>query len=119
MTFKLLAPHLHETAIAAKKYFAAEHGATHFQIEAEVDAELSLKPTFFAQLRNGYLLCVEVSEKAFSNSLDTFVVECSSRGFPVKLVVALPSAKGDPEFAAILHRLLASTAAAGAPALRW
>jgi len=94
MTFELLAPHLHQTALAARTYFAKEHGAKNFQIEKVVDAELSLKPTLSAQLSNGCILCVEVSDKAYSNSLDTFVVECSGRCFPAKLFWPWPSAKG-------------------------
>src|SRR4051812_39093953 len=98
MSFQLLAPHLHTTATAAQKYFAEELGAKKIQHEVEVERGLSLRPTLFGRLNNGTYLCVEISEKAYSNTLDTFVVECSTRCFPVKLYVALPSAKSDPDF---------------------
>jgi hypothetical protein len=104
MSFQLLAPHLHATALAAKKYFAAEHGAKGFGHETTVDRYLSLKPTLSAHLSDGCILCVEVSEKAYSNSLDTFVVECSTRCFPVKLYVVVPSARGDPDLASNLRK---------------
>jgi hypothetical protein len=45
-----------------------------------------------------------VSPRAFSNTLDTFVVECSTRGFPAKLYVVVPEAKGDPDFASNLKK---------------
>ena len=102
MSFCLLAPNLHELASAAEKYFGAQHGATHFKHETAIDPDLPLTPTLSAKLSNGCSLCVEVSERAYSPSLDTFVVECSTRGFPVKLYVVLSSAKGDPEFSANL-----------------
>lgn len=104
MSFKLLAPHLHSTAVAAKKYFTKELGAKQFHDETIVDKDLPLTPTLTAHLSNGYFLCVEVNEKAYSNTLDTFVVECSMRCFPVKLYVVLPSAKGDLDFAANLRK---------------
>jgi hypothetical protein len=104
MSFHLLAQHLHPTALAAKKYFAGHHGATGFREEEVVHAELSLKPTLSARLAHGYILCVEVSEKAYSNSLDTFVVECSTGCFPVRLYVVVPSAKEDTEFAGNLKK---------------
>src|ERR1700722_1158084 len=104
MNLQLLAPHLHSTALAARKYFEKEQGAKQFDSERIVDPGLSLKPTLSAKLSDGCILCAEVSEKAYSNSLDTFVLECNSRGFPVKLYVVLPSAKGDPEFASNLRK---------------
>ena len=104
MSFHLLAPHLHATATAAEQYFAEKYGAKNFRHETTVDRDLSLKPTLLAQLNNGCVLCVEVSERAYSNSLDTFVVECNSCCFPVKLYVVVPSAKGDPDFAANLRK---------------
>jgi hypothetical protein len=104
MSFKLLSAHLHTTALEAKKYFTREHGAKSFQHEATINKDLPLTPTLSAHLGDGCILCVEVSEKAYSNSLDTFVVECSTRGFPVKLYVVLPSAKSDQEFAANLRK---------------
>jgi hypothetical protein len=104
MSFQLLAPDLHATAHAAQKYFAAEHGAKGFHHETIVGKNLSLRPTLSAHLSDGCILCVEVSEKAYSNSLDTFVVECSTCSLPVKLYVVLPSSKGDAEFGPNLRK---------------
>lgn len=104
MSFKLLAPYLHPTALAAKKYFSEQHGAKSFCFETQIDKDLPLAPTLSARLSNGCILCIEVSEKAYSNSLDTFVVECSTRSFPVKLYVVLPSAKGDADFVSNLRK---------------
>lgn len=104
MSFKLLADHLHVTAIAAERYFSKEYGAKHFKHELAIDKDLPLTPTLSASLSNGCILCVEVSERGYSNSLDTFVVECSTKSFPVKLYVALPSAKNDTDFAANLKK---------------
>lgn len=104
MSFTLLAAHLHATASVAERYFSAEYGAKHFKHESAVDKNLPLTPTLSATLANGCILCIEVSERGYSNSLDTFVVECSTRSFPVKLYVALPSAKSDSDFAANLRK---------------
>jgi hypothetical protein len=103
MSYKLLAQHLHTTADQAMAFFKRELGAKAFRIEETID-DLPLKPTLHAMLNNGCVLCVEVSESAYSNSLDTFVVECSSQSYPVKLYVAIPSAKGDQDFATNLKK---------------
>ena len=106
MRFSLLAQNLHPTAEAAREYFARNHGAKGFRSESAIDGDINfcLKPTLLAKLNDGGILCIEVSERAYSNSLDTFVVECSARTFPVKLYVVIPSMKGDPEFSANLRK---------------
>lgn len=104
MNFQALAPQLHATAIAARKHFSAEFGAKAFEIEAVVDEQLSLRPTLKAKLANGYILCVEVSDRAWSNSLDTFVLECVQKGFPVKFCVVVPLASADKDFSTNLKK---------------
>ena len=104
MNLHLLASHLHPTAKAAVRYFGKEHGARNFKGEYIIASDLSLKPTLSASLDNGCILCVEVSERVYSNSLDTFVVECTSKSFPAKLYVVVPSLKGDPDLAANLRK---------------
>lgn len=100
MDFNLLAAHLHDTAKNAINYFRKEHGANGVKIECACEASESLKPTFSGRLSNGYILCVEVSERAYSPSLDTFVVDCSVKSYPVKLFVVIPNTQSDQFFAA-------------------
>ncbi len=104
MTFQLLAPDLHATALSARKYFQAKHGAKGFRYEEVISRDLPLKLTLSAKLSDGYMLGVEVSERAYSNSLDTFVVECNAHSFPLKLYVVIPSMKGDPDFTTNLRK---------------
>lgn len=104
MSFQLLASYLHPTAAAAQKYFTAEYGAKRFRHEDEVDKGLPLKPTLCACLSDGCILCVEVSERAYSLSLDTFVTECNTRSFPAKLYIVVPNTKGDPDFGPNLRK---------------
>lgn len=104
MTYQYLAPNLHETADAAKSFLSSRFGATRIAVEAGIAPELSLRPTLHGHLKNKAILCVEVAERAYSNSLDTFVVECSTRNLPIKLTVALPSARADPDFAQNLKK---------------
>lgn len=104
MSFLALAPQLHPTALAAKKYFSEEYGAKNFAIEEAIADQLSLRPTLTGHLSHGYLLCIDVSASAYSNSLDTFVVECVQGGFPIKFYVAIPSAKEDKDFASNLKK---------------
>lgn len=104
MNFQLLAQHLHETANEAKSYFATKHGAKQFKAEVPLAEVTSLRPTLSGQLGDRSLICIEVSESAYSASLDTFVVDCSTKSLPVKLYVAIPDARGDPDFSNNLKR---------------
>lgn len=99
MSFQLLASHLHQTAEEAKAYFTQQHGAKNWQYETALPKIGSLKPTMQAELSGGGILCVEVSERAFSPTLDAFVIECCTKGYPVKLYVALPDTPADRDFA--------------------
>src|SRR6185436_5424729 len=89
MSYFILAETLRDAGDRAKQYFAAEYGATNFFCESEVDPDLSLKPTWRASLRDGYILCVEVSVSPISPTIQEFVSTCAARGLPIKLWVAL------------------------------
>ena len=104
MNFQLLAQHLHETALEAKAYFTTKHGARGFKVEMPLAEAASLRPTLSGHLGDRSIICVEVSESAYSPSLDTFVVECSSKSLPVKFFVAIPDARGDPDFSSNLKK---------------
>ncbi len=99
MSFQLLAPHLHLTADEAKAYFTQEHGAKNWQEETAVPKLTSLRPTLTAELSDGTILCVEVSERALSPTLDAFVIESCTKHYPVKLYVVLPDTRADVDFA--------------------
>ena len=98
MTYLLLGQNLHETADRARRYFAEQYGATHFQCEQEVERALPLKPTWQATLPGKYCLCIEVAETPFSQSLSAFVGGCAQRGLPVKLWVVIPQTAAAPTF---------------------
>jgi hypothetical protein len=98
MSYAFLGQNLHETADRARKYFANAYGATHFKAEAAIDAQLPLKPTWQATLNGGYILCIEVRETPFSQSLYEFVTLCAQQGKPVRLWVAVPHGMAAPTF---------------------
>ncbi len=98
MSYSFLGQNLHETADRARKYFANTYGATHFKCEVAIDAQLPLKPTWQATLSGGYILCIEVRESPFSQSLYEFVTLCAQQGKPVRLWVAVPQGMAAPTF---------------------
>lgn len=98
MTYALLGHTLHETADRAKKYFVKSYGATSFACESEVEKDLPLRPTWQADLKAGYRLCVEVRETPFSPTLYQFVTVCANRNIPVRLWVAVPAGAAPSSF---------------------
>lgn len=102
MTYQILGQNLHALADQAKEYFRNDHGASKFKCEAEVQADLPLKPTWQATLPGGYLLCIEVRESPFSPTLYQFVGKCANAGLPVRLWVVIPKAAAIPSFASEL-----------------
>jgi hypothetical protein len=91
MTYGSLAPSLHTTADAARRFFQQNQGATQFQMEAPIDNEISYCPTLSATTPDFHSLCIEVTDTAFSDALDaSFVLECMTRFLPVRLYIAIP-----------------------------
>lgn len=90
MTYSLLGQDLHETADKAKQWFAERYGANRFKCETEVAPNLSLRPTWQADLKTGYKLCVNVQPTPFSQTLHEFVTQAASQTLPIKLWVAVP-----------------------------
>lgn len=104
MTYSLLGQDLQETADRAKKYFANDYGATHFICEKPVDADLQLRPTWQANLKDAYKLCLNVQPTPFTPTLHEFVNKCARRGLPIKLWVAVPSGATKETFKADLKQ---------------
>lgn len=105
MTYRLLAGDLHATADTVQSHLRRQHGVSRFKIEMPIGDEFSLTPTLHCDDRDGHILCVEVSHRPHSNTLDTFVLECNQRSFPVRLYVAVPElSTKSVEFIAGLRR---------------
>lgn len=98
--YRLLAPSLHATADAAIAWFINEWGIIKSRVEVETafDSDINLRPTFVVPLGDGGLLCIEVSENIYSNTLDSVVLRCRDKGLPVLLVVAAPKDINDGEY---------------------
>jgi hypothetical protein len=98
--YRILPPGLHETADAAINWFFNEWGVKKARVQVEVafDPDIRFRPTFVAQLDDGHLLCVEVSQSIYSNTLDSVALGCSQKGLPVMLFVAAPKDVKDPDY---------------------
>lgn len=99
-TYTILPEPLHATANAAMSWFVKNWGIpkANFQIEAEVESDVGFRPTFVARTRDGHILCVEVSDTIYKNTLDSFVLDCQRTGRPIKLVVAVAKPISDPDY---------------------
>ena len=106
MSYRILESPLHPLAEAAKKYFAAEMGLSHFKIEEQIDPNVEFRPTLSCHSKDHYFVCIEVSESAWphKNTLDAFVLDCKNQGLRVKLYVVIPKDIKDSEFGAKLKR---------------
>lgn len=102
--FSLLPPPLHPTAEGARIFVRKQFG-TSLRIEEPPFQDAAYRPTLSGVTRDFHLLCIEVSDTAYTNSLDAFVLDCKQRVRPVKLYVAIPKNDGgDPNFKANLRR---------------
>jgi hypothetical protein len=98
--FRALSPGLYETANAAIDWFIRNWGVkrSRVNVEAEFDPDISFRPTFNAQLDDGHLLCIEVSQHIYSPTLDSVALACLQRGLPVLLYTAVPKDISDPDY---------------------
>jgi hypothetical protein len=100
--YNILPEALHPLANLAIAYFVKRRGvpASSIKIEQAIDIELTLpyRPTFNGKTTDHYILCVDVSESAYNNSLDAFVLECVNKCAPVKLFISIPKGTKDPEY---------------------
>lgn len=88
--YTFLQPGLRDTADSVRSYLSTEWGVTGIKTEAEIDPQVSLKPTLSGRAAGGFV-CVEVSESFYPGTLDAFVTDCVMHGIPAKLYVACPS----------------------------
>lgn len=93
MNYLALPAHLHSTADAVIALCKLQFGAapTSIKIEKPIVANIGFVTTLHAQLKDHHILCVEVSDKAYTPSLDPFVLECKNGTLPVRLYVASPA----------------------------
>lgn len=102
--YRILSPALHDTAEAVISWFVTQWGITKSKVKVETpfDPDINFRPTFVVPLNDSHLLCVEVSETVYSNTLASVALGCLTKGLPVKLFVATPRPPTDPDYAANL-----------------
>src|SRR5690348_9229860 len=98
--YKILSPGLYGTADAAIAWFIQEWGIkkNRVAVESEFDADINFRPTFVAQLDDGHLLCLEVSQHIYSTTLDSVALACLRKALTVKLYTVVPKDVIDPEY---------------------
>lgn len=99
--YRALAPPLHDTANAAIAWFKKKWGLkkSAIEVEASIDPDIGFRATFVARTDDFHILCVEVSETIYNNTLDSVVLDCREKGLPVKLFVAVPKNGSDANYA--------------------
>ncbi len=98
MAYRYLPEHLHDAADRVKQFFREERGFTNFKIEEEVDKTLGYRPTLHTHTKDHHILCVDVQESPYSTALDSIVLDCVKKSFPVKLYVAFPENPSQQEY---------------------
>jgi len=106
MQYLILPKSLQVTADAAIEYLHSQWGIAKRNIKAEVviHSNFNYRPTLSTITNDHHSLCVEVSESAYSNSLDSFVQECVAKNFPAKLYVAMPKDVQDSFYSSKIKR---------------
>lgn len=107
MIFTFLSPPLHPVAELARDFFADSWGlsASRFRSEVRIDQKAEYCPTLSAETNDNHILCVDVSDKIYTPSLDDFVLQCMNNHLPVKLFVAVPRDAADPDYRANMRKL--------------
>jgi len=113
--YKGLDKSLHAYADAAQKYFATHWGisASKFVVEKPVIDALGYKPTLQAETQDHHILCVDVVQTLFMESLSDFILRCMAAGTPLKLFIAVP-----PDSPSILMKELESARDVGIGVIR-
>jgi hypothetical protein len=98
--YRVLPPNLYDTANAAIEWFITTWGVkkSRVSVETAFDPEISFRPTFVAQLNDGHLLCIEVSQYVYSPTLDSVALACLRKALPVILYTAVPKDVSDPDY---------------------
>ena len=104
MKFDLLDPSLEETAKRAVKHFRAHKNLKSIKSKIHPFSEEAWAPTFIGTSDEKISVCVEVSDNPFPISLDAFILNCKTKGYPVKCYVALPKKIDDKEFKVRLRK---------------
>lgn len=104
MAYSILPPQLHKTADEARVFFRKNFGTPSFKIEEQPYQDATYRPTLSGITRDQHILCIEVSDTPYTNSLDAFVLDCKQRALPVKLYVAIPQEDGVRDFKSGLRR---------------
>jgi hypothetical protein len=105
MNFTFLSPPLHQIAEQAKEYFHKNWGIPNnrFKVEAKINKEIEYCPTISADTNDHHILCIDVSDKVYNPSLDSFVIDCMNHHLPVKLYIAIAREHNDPNYQANLR----------------
>lgn len=99
-SYRILPLGLRATADAAVAWFIKDWGIkkSSVVVEEQFHPDVNYRPTFHIRLDDGHILCIEVSEKIYDNTLDSVSLACRETGLPVMLVVAVPKDVSDPDY---------------------
>jgi len=100
-----LSEELHSVADAAKKCLRDKLGASSFLVEEEIDSSIEYRPTLHGKLPDHHMVCVEVCDGVYSESLDRFVLQARNCALPLKGFVAIDAAVSDSARAELGRRL--------------
>lgn len=93
MEYRVLAPHLHQTADVALKFLAAELGvkSASISVEAEIHDSVEFRPTLKLLSEDKHIICVEVLENLYPPEIKDLILSCRNHSIPVKLYCAIPT----------------------------
>lgn len=90
MLYKILPENLHSAADRVAGCLRDDRGVAQFKAEEPIDRALQYRPTIHGLSPDGYVVAVEVQDRADAAVLDSAVLDCVSRCLPVRLFLAFP-----------------------------
>ena len=72
-----------------------QFGLKHIRVERSIDDDVNWRPTISGDTTDHHLVCIEVTDGAYTSALDNAVLQLLNKGLPVRLYVAYPGADID------------------------
>ena len=98
MAYQYLPDPLTPVAERVVQYLRDQLGLRNFRLEEEVDGSLDYRPTISTHSKDHHIVCVDVRESPYSQTLDSVVLDSIKKSLPIKLYVAFPEAPNIPDY---------------------
>ena len=90
MTYRILPDHLREGADRVAGFLRDNYGARGIEREVALNDDVPYRPTLVGRMTDHHVVAVDVTDAGYTGAHDGFVLDCQTRGLPVKFFIATP-----------------------------